>query len=134
MREVQIDGNLQECLCDIEDRNVTLWIHARPHVLASDDGRTADASAVAYVGADGKHLYLAVQVVDDDPSPQDRLVIDFGKRHLVARWNPAGRPVLTDEKGRPIPGGRTASQPPDASARNPDLGRIQGLTPGQARS
>ncbi|MCD6359515.1 MAG: hypothetical protein J7M38_01540, partial [Armatimonadetes bacterium] len=79
--DMTIDGNLEEWLCDIEDRNVTRWRHATPMPLRELPG-------VAYLMWDGGRLYFALQYSSADGSAQ--VTLHAGDRTLTLHVDASG--------------------------------------------
>ena len=134
VEHVAIDGNLQEWISDMEDRNVSNWIHATPHLLTATEDDNREAVGLVYLGLDPRYLYLVAQLTDDQWSEQDRLLCDFGSSRIDCTWNQQGRPVVCDEQGRPIPGVAAAGRDASDSAHNPDLSQLSDTTSSATRN
>jgi len=130
IEEVAVDGNLQEWLCDMEDRNVTRWMHAPPHLLRAE-GAHAAGGALVYVGVGRAALFLAVQTVGWEPGNGDALVFRLGAQEIRCEWDATGAVRVTGTGGIHLAEVVVASLPVARSAHNPDVARM-GVDQGDA--
>ena len=109
--ELKLDGNLEEWTCDIEDRNVTSWVHAEPVPLRG--------VGVVYLLWQPDRLLVAAGLAVREPAT---LELQLGDRTLRLTVNPDG--TVTGPPGVKL-GSRLA--PADSL---PDL-RLAGALSGQ---
>lgn len=116
---LKMDGQLDDWTDDVEDRNVSPYVHAVPLVMAAEDAvagaPTSDAqfSAIAYFLWDQENLYTAAAIFG--AHDHGNATIRLGENLIRIRINSSNSEVMVN--GRSAPGAQIAQS---LNARNSD--------------